>query len=240
MTESAYTAVCISARSSVYRMSQSTLDLNLEESGMEERRIEARSAHVKRALDLILAIPAAALLSPLFVAIAIWVKLDSRGPVFFRQERVGQFGRIFRMFKFRTMVVDAEKQGSLITIGADRRITRSGRLLRKYKLDELPQLFNVIQGRMSLVGPRPEVLRYVEQYTQDQRRILTVKPGITSPASIAFRGESELLARQEDPEDFYRAKLMPAKIREDLNYATRATVFSDCAMIAKTFFRIFS
>jgi lipopolysaccharide/colanic/teichoic acid biosynthesis glycosyltransferase len=231
-------------------MSQSSIDINLEESrleksrleklGLEELRIETRSPYLKRALDLIVAIPAAALLSPLFVAIAVWIKLDSRGPVFFRQERVGQFGRIFRMFKFRTMVVDAEKQGSLITIGADRRITRSGRLLRKYKIDELPQLFNVIQGGMSLVGPRPEVLRYVELYTEDQRRILALKPGITSPASIAFRGESELLARQEDPEHFYRVKLMPAKICEDLNYAKNASVFTDCAMLAKTFFRILS
>src|SRR5262249_39073100 len=107
-------------------------------------------------------------------------------------------------------------------------------------LDELPQLFNVIQGRMSLVGPRPEVLRYVELYTREQRLILTLKPGVTSLASVAFRDESELLARQEDPEHFYRANLLPAKIREDLNYAKSATIFSDCAMVAKTFFRIFS
>ena len=201
---------------------------------------ESRASHMKRALDMIVAIPAAALLSPLFIAIAVWIRLDSRGPVFFRQERVGQFGRIFRMFKFRTMVVGAEKQGAMITISADRRITRSGRLLRKYKLDELPQLLNVIQGQMSLVGPRPEVLRYVECYTPDQRRILMLKPGITSPASIAFRNESELLGQQEDPEEYYRVELAPAKIREDLNYARSATVFSDCLMIAKTFFRIFS
>jgi len=201
--------------------------------------IESRSQHAKRALDLAVAIPAAVMFSPLFIVIAIWIKLDSRGPVFFLQERVGQFGRLFRIFKFRTMIVDAAANGSLITIGADRRITRSGRLLRKYKLDELPQLFNVIRGEMSLVGPRPEVPRYVELYTEDQRRILALKPGVTSPASIAFSGESETLARQEDPETFYRAQLMPAKIREDLNYAMRATVFSDCAMVAKTLFRIF-
>lgn len=216
-------------------MSPTTLGANLEDC-----MIESRSQRAKRALDLAVAIPAAALLSPLFIAIAVWIKLDSRGPVFFLQKRVGQFGRLFRIFKFRTMIVDAVANGSLITIGADRRITRSGRLLRKYKLDELPQLFNVIRGEMSLVGPRPEVPRYVELYTEDQRRILALKPGVTSPASIAFSGESELLARQEDPENFYRAQLMPAKIREDLNYAKQATVFSDCAMVAKTLFRILS
>src|SRR5262249_47750126 len=122
-------------------MSQTSLEIR-----SEEFRVEPRSPRVKRAFDLAVAIPAAALLSPLFIAIRVWIKLDSRGPVFFLQDRVGQFGRVFRIFKFRTMVVDADKQGSLITIGADRRITRSGRLLRKYKLDELAQLWNVIKG----------------------------------------------------------------------------------------------
>ena len=215
-------------------MSPKTLGVN-----PEKQMIESRSQRAKRALDLAVAIPAVVTLSPLLIAIAVWVKLDSRGPVFFLQERVGQFGRLFRIFKFRTMIVDAAANGPLITIGADRRITRGGRLLRKYKLDELPQLFNVIRGEMSLVGPRPEVPRYVELYTEDHRRILALKPGVTSPASIAFSGESEMLARQEDPENFYRAQLMPAKIREDLSYAMRATVFTDCAMVAKTLFRIF-
>jgi lipopolysaccharide/colanic/teichoic acid biosynthesis glycosyltransferase len=171
--------------------------------------------------------------------IAVWIKLDSRGPVFFLQERVGQFGRLFRIFKFRSMIVDAEMRGSQITVSGDRRITRSGRLLRKYKLDELPQLFNVIKGEMSLVGPRPEVPRYVERYTDYQRRILALKPGLTGSASIAFSDESEMLSGQEDPESFYCAHLMPAKINEDMSYAMRATVFSDCAMVMKTLFRIF-
>jgi lipopolysaccharide/colanic/teichoic acid biosynthesis glycosyltransferase len=194
----------------------------------------------KRALDLIVAIPATILLSPLFIVIAIVIKFDSRGPVFFRQQRGGQFGRVFRIFKFRTMTRDAETQGAQITIGQDRRITRGGRFLRKYKLDELPQLLNVIKGEMSLVGPRPEVPRYVELYTEEQRQILALKPGITSPASIAYSDESELLAEQPDPESFYRAHLMPAKIREDLIYSQQATVWSDCAVIAKTMWRIFS
>lgn len=215
-------------------MSQLILDDNLE-----GRVIEARSQRAKRALDLAVAIPAVALLSPLFIVIAVWIKLDSHGPVFFLQKRMGQFGRLFRIFKFRTMIVDAEKQGPLITIGEDSRITRSGRLLRKYKLDELPQLFNVIKGDMSLVGPRPEVPHFVGLYTEDQRRILTLKPGLTGSASIAYTGESELLARQKDAENFYCAQLMPAKILEDLSYAKRATVLSDCVMIARTLFRIF-
>jgi lipopolysaccharide/colanic/teichoic acid biosynthesis glycosyltransferase len=184
------------------------------------------------------AIPAAFLLSPLFIAIAVWIKLDSRGPAFFLQERVGRFGRLFRIIKFRTMTVDAEKQGLQITVGGDDRVTRVGRPLRKYKLDELPQLFNVIKGEMSLVGPRPEAPRYVALYTEDQRRILSLKPGLTSSASIAFSDESELLARQEDPEGFYLAHLAPAKIRDDLDYARRATAFSDCAIVVKTLFRI--
>jgi lipopolysaccharide/colanic/teichoic acid biosynthesis glycosyltransferase len=200
--------------------------------------VESRSQFAKRALDIAAAIPAAFLLSPLFIAIAVWIKLDSRGPVFFLQERVGQFGRLFRIIKFRTMTVDAEKEGLQITVGGDDRVTRGGRPLRKYKLDELPQLFNVIKGEMSLVGPRPEAPRYVALYTEDQRRILTLKPGLTSSASIAFSDESELLARREDPEGFYLAHLAPAKIREDLNYARRATVFSDCTIVVKTLFRI--
>ncbi len=206
----------------------------------EDRRLERRPRLAKRVFDLAVAIPAAALLSPVFIAIAVWIKLDSRGPVFFLQERVGQFGKLFRIFKFRTMVVDAERQGLQITVGADRRITRSGRLLRKYKLDESPQLFNVIRGEMSLIGPRPEVPRYVELYTEEQRRILDLKPGVSGQASIAFNNESELLARQENPEDFYCAQLIPAKIHEDLNYARRATVLSDCLLVAKTIFRILS
>ncbi len=201
--------------------------------------IEPRSSLAKRAFDLAVAVPAASLLSPLLIAVAAWIKLDSRGPVFFRQERIGQSGRRFRIFKFRTMVVDAERQGSQLTVGADRRITRSGQFLRRFKLDELPQLLNVIKGEMSLVGPRPEVPRYVERYDQEQRRILAFKPGITSPASIAFSNESELLAQQPDPEDFYLSVLMPEKIRRDLNYAREATVLTDCALIAHTVPRIF-
>lgn len=196
------------------------------------------SSASRRIFDLLIAIPAALSLSPLLALLAIWIKLDSRGPIFFRQERIGRFGRPFLIFKFRTMVVDAVRGGAQITVGSDPRITRAGYFLRKYKLDELPQLFNVIKGEMGLVGPRPEVPRYVQLYTADQISILSLRPGITSPASIAYNNESELLAGHPDPEQFYRTELITAKINLDLNYARRATVWSDCVIIARTFLRI--
>jgi len=206
--------------------------------------IEPRPAHAQRALDLLLAIPATILLLPVFALIAIWIKLDSRGPAFFLQERIGRGGFPFRIFKFRTMVIDAEQRGTQITIGRDPRITRSGHFLRKYRFDELPQLLNVVKGDMSIVGPRPEVPRYVALYNDEQRQILVYRPGITSPASIAFSNESELIAQHinstdpTDPETFYRTELMPAKIAQDLLYSRQATVWSDCAIIAKTVVRL--
>jgi lipopolysaccharide/colanic/teichoic acid biosynthesis glycosyltransferase len=136
------------------------------------------------------------------------------------------------------MIINAQETGGQITIGRDPRITRWGYFLRKFKLDELPQLFNVIKGEMSLVGPRPEVPRYVELYTDEQRQILLLRPGITSPASINFKNESELLATHPNPEQFYQTELVPAKIRQDLEYARRATIWSDCAIILKTLLRI--
>lgn len=197
----------------------------------------------RRVLDLLLAIPAVILLLPVFAIVAIWIKLDSRGPVFFLQERVGLGGRTFRIFKFRTMVTDAEQRGTQITIGRDPRITRSGHFLRKYRFDELPQLFNVLKGEMSIVGPRPEVPRYVEFYNDEQRQILAYRPGITSPATIEFSNESELLSQNADPADpetYYRTQLMPAKLAIDLNYSRQATIWSDCAVIAGTVVRLLS
>lgn len=192
-------------------------------------------------LDLLLAIPAVILLLPVFAVVAVWIKLDSRGPVFFLQERVGLGGRTFRIFKFRTMVTDAEQRGTQITIGRDPRITPSGHFLRKYRFDELPQLFNVLKGEMGIVGPRPEVPRYVAFYSNEQRQILAYRPGITSPASIEFSNESEVLSQNVDPADpetYYRTELMPAKLAIDLNYSRHATVRSDCAIIARTLVRL--
>ena len=192
----------------------------------------------KRCLDLALAVPGVLILAPLFGMLTIFIKLDSRGPAFFRQVRVGRNGRTFRIFKFRTMVHtiagDAEAHGAQITVGADQRITRVGQFLRRTKLDELPQLLNVVKGEMTLVGPRPEVPHYVAQYGEAEKPLLALTPGITSVASLQFRRESELLAAQAEPETFYLTQLMPEKVRIDLAYARQATVMSDLAVIAKT------
>jgi len=205
---------------------------------LDHQPLAAGDSRARRALDLILAIPAAILLFPVFLIIAVWIKLDSRGPVFFLQERVGVGGNLFRIFKFRTMVTDAEQRGKQITIGRDPRITDSGHFLRKSRIDELPQLFNVIRGEMSIVGPRPEVPRYVELYSGEERQILAFRPGITSPASIAYSNESEILAQQTDAETYYRNVLLPAKISLDLQYSRRATVWSDCSVIVKTVLKL--
>lgn len=205
---------------------------------LADQVIEPGSSRARRVLDLLIAIPATIVLLPVFAVIAVWIKLNSRGPVFFLQERIGRGGLPFRIFKFRTMVVDAEQRGTQITIGRDPRITRCGHFLRKYRFDELPQLLNVLKGEMGIVGPRPEVPRYVALYNDEQRQILAYRPGITSPASIAFSNENEILAQQPDPENFYRTELMPAKIGKDLLYSRQATIRSDCAVIARTVVRL--
>lgn len=165
----------------------------------------------KRIFDLLFSLMGILVLAPIFLAIAVWIKVDSPGSVFFRQVRVGQFGKEFRIYKFRTMVTNAEALGKQITVGEDPRITDCGRFLRKYKLDELPQLFNVLKGDMSLVGSRPEVPKYVALYTPEQLKVLELPPGITDLASIRFRNESELLAQAENPEEFYVKEIMPQK-----------------------------
>jgi lipopolysaccharide/colanic/teichoic acid biosynthesis glycosyltransferase len=189
----------------------------------------------KRLFDLTLAALGLLLLSPLLLAIAAWVKLDSPGPVFFRQERVGRFGEPFRIHKFRTMVVGPAGQGPQLTVEADPRITRSGRWLRATKLDELAQLIDVVSGRMSLVGPRPEVPRYVAKYPPALRdKVLSVRPGITDFASIAFRRESELLARAADPEREYEDVVMPQKLRYAAQYVDQASFMTDLRLIGLT------
>nr|WP_297526147.1 sugar transferase [uncultured Roseateles sp.] len=189
----------------------------------------------KRLFDILCAGVGLLLLSPLLLAVAAWVKLDSRGPVMFRQERVGRFGRTFRIHKFRTMRVDAPKLGPQITIGDDARITRSGRWLRASKVDELPQLWDVLRGAMSLVGPRPEVPRYVALYPEELRAlVLSVRPGITDPASLSFRNESELLAQAEDPEREYVEVVMPMKLRLAADYVRNASLGGDIRLILAT------
>ena len=166
----------------------------------------------KRIFDILFSLLALLLLSPLFLLFALFIKLESKGPVFYYSLRAGSGYKIFKFYKFRSMYVDADKRG-LLTIGKDTRITSSGYYLRKYKLDELPQLFNVLTGSMSIVGPRPEVKKYVDLYTDEQKKILNVRPGITDLASIKYKNENDLLHTQSDPEQYYIAHIMPEKIR---------------------------
>ena len=193
---------------------------------------------MKRLFDLLASAAGLLVLSPLFLLLALWVKSDSPGPVFYRQTRVGRGNRDFRLFKFRSMRVGADKQGLITVGGRDPRVTRSGYCIRKYKLDELPQLINVFLGDMSLVGPRPEVRKYVELYTPEQMRVLDVRPGITDPASIRYRNENELLAASDDPERFYRETIMQAKLRINLEYVAERSFFYDLKLIFKTFWTI--
>lgn len=190
---------------------------------------------MKRLLDITASGIGLLLLSPIFLVLAIWIKLDSQGPVFYRQVRVGRGNRDLRIFKFRSMRVGSDK-GSLITVGGrDSRVTRSGYFIRKYKFDELPQLINVFIGDMSLVGPRPEVRRYVDLYNQEQLHVLDVRPGITDPASIKYRNENELLEQADYPEQYYIDVIMPDKLRLNLEYATNQSFFGDLKLIFKTF-----
>jgi lipopolysaccharide/colanic/teichoic acid biosynthesis glycosyltransferase len=186
----------------------------------------------KRAVDLALSLLGLVLVWPLMLAAALWVRLDSPGPAFFRQERVGRHGRPFHILKFRTM--RQNPAGPQITVGADPRITRSGRVLRAAKLDELPQLFNVLKGEMSFVGPRPEVPRYVALYTEEERRVLALRPGITDLASIKYRHEAEILARSPDPERTYVEEVMRDKLRINLDYAAQASWRTDLGVILRT------
>jgi len=189
----------------------------------------------KRLFDILASLIGLALLLPPGLLLALWIKLDSAGPVFFRQERVGRFGRGFRIHKFRTMRVDAERIGGPLTVGADTRVTRVGRWLRAHRLDELPQLIDVLCGDMSLVGPRPEVPRYVALYPAGLReQVLAVRPGITDPASLAFRGEASQLAAAADPEREYVEVILPRKLALAADYAARANLWTDLRVVARS------
>lgn len=188
----------------------------------------------KRAMDIAISGAALVVLSPVLLLVALLIKIDDPGPVFYRQVRVGRNGKTFRIFKFRTMVVDADKKGLQITVGRDPRITRMGALLRKTKLDELAQLLNVFVGDMSFVGPRPEVPKYVELYTPYQRQVLLVRPGITDYASIAYRNENDLLAGTQDPEKMYIETIMPDKIELNMKYLHEISPLTDIRLIFKT------
>lgn len=194
---------------------------------------------MKRAFDVLAALFGILILFPFMLVIAAAIKLSDGGPVFFRQWRVGRDGRDFKIWKFRTMIVDAEAKGKAITVGHDSRITTVGRVLRSAKIDEWPQLLNVLKGEMSFVGPRPEVRKYVERYSKEQAAVLMLRPGITDMASFAFYDESELLAQAKDPEQFYLDVLVPEKIRLNLEYARTASVCTDFVLIVVTALRSF-
>ncbi len=189
----------------------------------------------KRIFDLLFSFFGLLFLSLPFLLISFFIKLESKGPVFFRQWRVGKDGKRFRIFKFRTM---RNTEGLQVTIKDDVRITRVGRVLRRYKLDELPQLMNVLRGEMSLVGPRPEVPRYVERYTAEQRKVLQVKPGITDLASLQYLNESEMLNNDEDVETEYLLTVMPEKLKLNLRYIEQSSLWGDCKLIWRTIFRV--
>ncbi len=187
----------------------------------------------KRLFDLLTSATALLVLSPLFLLMALAVGLSSRGGVFYRQTRVGLQGRPFQLIKFRSMYVDADRQG-LLTVGRDRRITPVGSFLRRYKLDELPQLWNVLKGDMSLVGPRPEVPRYVERYSKRQKKVLDVRPGLTDYASLYYIDEARVLAQSEDPEKTYLEEVLPHKLELALEYVEKQSFAEDLKIIIKT------
>lgn len=193
---------------------------------------------MKRLFDIFFSFIGLLILLPLFVVIAILIKLDSVGPVFFRQERMGKNFKPFFIYKFRTMVKDADRKGGQITVSGDNRVTRFGRILRKTKLDELPQLINVLKGEMSLVGPRPEVRKYVEIYKNDYKEILKIRPGITDFASIVYRDEESVLKDKENPEEYYKNILLPKKIELAKEYIKIYSFSSDLKLIFLTIIKI--
>jgi len=189
---------------------------------------------MKRLFDIIFSLGGLLLVSPVLIITAFWVKIDSNGPILYRQQRVGLHGKDFFIFKFRSMYTDSDKKG-LITIGGhDSRVTRAGYYIRKYKIDELPQLINVLIGDMSIVGPRPEVRKYVNLYSPEQLHVLDVRPGITDAASIKYRNENELLASQSDPEKYYIQVIMPDKLAINLQYVQLHNLSMDIQLIIQT------
>ncbi len=193
---------------------------------------------IKRLFDIIMALVGIVLLLPFFICLSAWILIEDGWPILFFQKRVGKNGNLFHLYKFRTMRNNSEKSGQLTIGDRDPRVTNSGYYLRKYKLDELPQLFNVLFGNMSLVGPRPEVERYIKHYTSEQKQVLTVKPGITDLASLRYFKESELLAQSNDPETTYIQEIMPEKLKLNLHYIERASFWMDVKIILQTIQRI--
>lgn len=193
--------------------------------------------NMKRFADIIFSFIAILILLPFFLVIALFIVMDSKGGIFYKQTRVGKNRNTFLLFKFRTMKIDSDKQG-LLTVGQDKRVTRVGKFLRKCKMDELPQFFNVLIGNMSLVGPRPEVPKYVKMYNDEQLKVLSVKPGITDYASLMYFEESKQLAESQNPEEFYINTIMPHKLELSLHYLQKQSFLFDMGILLKTFLRI--
>jgi len=195
---------------------------------------------MKRFLDIVLSSIGLLVLLPFLPFVAILIKIDSKGPVFFRQERIGKDFRRFMIYKFRTMIVKANKKGALITAGGDRRVTKVGGFLRKYKIDELPQLFNVLRGDMSFVGPRPEVDEYVQRFEMEYKKLLTVRPGITDPAALKYSNEESILGMATAFEEAYTGTILPEKIRLSSQYVDNHTLLTDLKLILMTLLKTFS
>jgi len=195
---------------------------------------------IKRIFDIVFSISGLILLSPVLIVIAILIRFDSKGPVLYKQTRVGRNNKDFKLLKFRTMNPDSDSKGLLTVGGRDPRITKTGYYLRKFKLDEFPQLINVLYGEMSFVGPRPEVRKYVDLYTEDQKKVLDVSPGITDIASIKYKNENDLLEKAEDPEKYYIEKIMPDKIKLNLEYINERSFFKDFKVILRTLSAVIS
>jgi lipopolysaccharide/colanic/teichoic acid biosynthesis glycosyltransferase len=191
---------------------------------------------MKRLFDITASFFGIIILSPLLIFIGLWVGLSSKGGVFYKQIRVGKNNKDFKLYKFRSMRVNSDKQG-LLTVGSkDSRITKAGYFIRKYKIDELPQLFNVLKGDMSFVGPRPEVRRYVDLYSKEQMKVLSVRPGITDPASIKYRNENDILSSQSNPEEYYIQHIIPDKLKINIDYINTQTFIKDIKIIFQTIF----
>lgn len=191
---------------------------------------------MKRLFDITASFFGIIILSPLLIFIGLWVGLSSKGGVFYKQIRVGKNNKDFKLYKFRSMRVNSDKQG-LLTVGSkDSRITKAGYFIRKYKIDELPQLFNVLKGDMSFVGPRPEVRRYVDLYSEEQMKVLSVRPGITDPASIKYRNENDILSSASNPEEYYIQHIMPDKLKINIDYINKRTFVKDIKIIFQTIF----
>ena len=221
------------------RLDKSEVKKNLAETKIDKILQERMNQLVlKRLFDIVVSFIGLVFLLPIFLIISIIIKLDSKGPIFFRQVRIGKEGRRFKIYKFRTMIVDAEAKGMQLTVDGDNRITRSGHFLRKYKIDELPQLINVLIGDMSFVGPRPEVPKYVAMYNEKQKEILKIRPGITDIASIRYRDENAILAQSRDPEQTYINEIMPEKLDLNFKYLENISIIWDIKLIIITIFKI--